>query len=174
MIIASFTTCIELIMQAYTYELYQIPKVSSSPSIVSQLCDSRTRWRLWLAVIPVLPSALDGFMNGARLHVNPSDIGCYARADRSRTLVLRHCNCSLVTWRFSGNGWYSKNYPMYCFAVLPPRAFIGFRVAYAGKTTLWREKKRLAVPKSTRTAQAYQKRVSGYRQSKLIFWYAKK
>src|SRR5690606_13026659 len=62
MIIASFTTCAELLMQAYTFELYQIlgifiPLIVTNCAILGRADAFASRNRL-------LPSALDGFMMG--------------------------------------------------------------------------------------------------------------
>ena len=62
MIIASVTTCIELLMQAYTYELFLILGIFI-PLIVTN-CVILGRADGFAAKNPLLPSAVDGFMMG--------------------------------------------------------------------------------------------------------------
>ena len=60
MIIASYVTCTELLMQAYTYELYTVLGIFI-PLIVTN-CAILGRADAFAAKNPILPSALDGFM----------------------------------------------------------------------------------------------------------------
>lgn len=60
MIIAAFTTCTELVMKAFTFELYQILGIFI-PLIVTN-CTILGRAEAFASKNPVLPSALDGFM----------------------------------------------------------------------------------------------------------------
>ena len=62
MIIASFTTCAELLMQAYTFELYQILGIFI-PLIVTN-CAILGRADAFARKNPLLPAALDGLMMG--------------------------------------------------------------------------------------------------------------
>ena len=62
MIIAALTTCIELLMQAYTYELYQILGIFI-PLIVTN-CAILGRADAYASKNPILPSMTDGFMMG--------------------------------------------------------------------------------------------------------------
>ena len=60
MIIAAFTTCTELLMRAYTFELYQILGIFI-PLIVTN-CTILGRAEAFASKNPVIPSAIDGFM----------------------------------------------------------------------------------------------------------------
>ena len=60
MIIAALTTCIELLMQAFTYELYQILGIFI-PLIVTN-CVILGRADAFASKNPILPSLVDGFM----------------------------------------------------------------------------------------------------------------
>ena len=60
MIIAAFTTCTELLMKAYTFELYQILGIFI-PLIVTN-CTILGRAEAFASKNSVLPSAIDGFM----------------------------------------------------------------------------------------------------------------
>src|SRR5690554_2957320 len=62
MIIASFVTCAELLMQAFTYELYQILGIFI-PLIVTN-CAILGRADAFASKNPPLPAALDGAMMG--------------------------------------------------------------------------------------------------------------
>ena len=62
MIIASFTTCTELLMKAYTFELYQILGIFI-PLIVTN-CAILGRADAFASKNALLPSAIDGFMMG--------------------------------------------------------------------------------------------------------------
>ena len=62
MIIAALTTCIELLMQAYTYELFLILGIFI-PLIVTN-CAILGRADAYASKHPVLPSVVDGFMMG--------------------------------------------------------------------------------------------------------------
>jgi Na+-translocating ferredoxin:NAD+ oxidoreductase subunit E len=60
MIIAAFTTCTELVMKAFTFELYQILGIFI-PLIVTN-CTILGRAEAFASKNPVIPAALDGFM----------------------------------------------------------------------------------------------------------------
>ena len=60
MIIAAFTTCTELLMKAYTYELYLI--LGLFISLIVTNCTILGRAEAFASKNPVWPSVLDGFM----------------------------------------------------------------------------------------------------------------
>lgn len=60
MIIAAFTTCTELLMKAFTYELYQI--LGLFISLIVTNCTILGRAEAFASKNPVWPSVLDGFM----------------------------------------------------------------------------------------------------------------
>ena len=60
MIIAAFTTCTELLMKAYTYELYQI--LGLFISLIVTNCAILGRAEAFASKQPVWPSIVDGFM----------------------------------------------------------------------------------------------------------------
>lgn len=62
MIIATFTTCTEMLMKAYTYELYQILGIFI-PLIVTN-CAILGRAEAFASKQPLLPAAFDGLMMG--------------------------------------------------------------------------------------------------------------
>ncbi|MBR7889558.1 electron transport complex subunit E [Marinomonas sp. A79] len=146
MIIASFTTCIELIMQAYTYELYQILGIFI-PLIVTN-CAILGRADAFASRNPVLPSALDGFMMGLGFMAILVALGAMRELIGQGTLfsdMQLLFGDAAVHWKWT----VFESYPNVLFAVLPPGAFIGLGLLIAGKNYLdEREKKRLAAEKA--------------------------
>ncbi|MEO9655091.1 electron transport complex subunit E [Marinomonas dokdonensis] len=146
MIIASFTTCIELIMQAYTYELYQILGIFI-PLIVTN-CAILGRADAFASRNPVLPSALDGFMMGLGFMFILVLLGAMRELIGQGTLfsdMQLLFGESAVHWKWV----VFSDYQSVLFAVLPPGAFIGLGLLIAGKNYLdEREKKRLAAEKA--------------------------
>lgn len=146
MIIASFTTCIELIMQAYTYELYQILGIFI-PLIVTN-CAILGRADAFASRNPVLPSALDGFMMGLGFAVILVTLGAMRELIGQGTLfsdMQLLFGDIAINWKWV----VFDDYPNVLFVVLPPGAFIGLGLLIAFKNYLdEREKKRLAIQKA--------------------------
>jgi Na+-translocating ferredoxin:NAD+ oxidoreductase subunit E len=128
MIIATFTTCTELLMKAYTYELYQILGIFI-PLIVTN-CVILGRAEAFASKNPVIPAAMDGLMMGLGFTLVLVLIGAIREVFGSGTLLA---NMQLLFgnvaagWKMDilgeGNGL--------LVLVLPPGAFIvvGFLVA---------------------------------------------
>lgn len=152
MIIASFTTCIELIMQAYTYELYQILGIFI-PLIVTN-CAILGRADAFASRNPVLPSAVDGVMMGLGFTAVLMLLG------GMRELIGQGTLFSDMHLLFGdmATGWkltIFSHYPNVLFAILPPGAFIGLGLLIAIKNSYdEKEKKRIAAE------QAGQEKVS--------------
>ncbi|MBJ7537360.1 electron transport complex subunit E [Marinomonas transparens] len=146
MIIASFTTCIELIMQAYTYELYQILGIFI-PLIVTN-CAILGRADAFASRNPVLPSALDGLMMGLGFTVILIALGAMRELIGQGTLFTDMqllFGDSAAHWKLV----VFDNYPNVLFAILPPGAFIGLGLLIAFKNYLdEREKNRIAAQKA--------------------------
>lgn len=160
MIIASFTTCIELIMQAYTYELYQILGIFI-PLIVTN-CAILGRADAFASRNPVLPSALDGMMMGLGFTAILVVLG------GMRELIGQGTLFSDMQLLFGDMALHWKlvvfsNYPDVLFAMLPPGAFIGLGILIALKNYMdEREKKRLAAEKAKQgPAESKRVRVTG-------------
>ncbi|MBJ7553583.1 electron transport complex subunit E [Marinomonas spartinae] len=149
MIIASFTTCIQMIMQAYTYELYQILGIFI-PLIVTN-CVILGRADSFASRNPVLPSILDGMMMGLGFTSILIVLG------GMRELIGQGTLFSNMQLLFGSSAAHWKiivfhDYPNVLFALLPPGAFIGLGILIAMKNYLdERQKKRLAEQKSTQT-----------------------
>ena len=128
MIIASFTTCIELLMQAYTYELYRILGIFI-PLIVTN-CIILGRADAFASRNSLLPAAFDGFMMGAGFALVLLLLGglreligqgtLFAGMDLLLGPVARDWTLIIV-----------PDYKQFLFAILPPGAFIfmGFLIA---------------------------------------------
>ena len=122
MIIASFTTGTELLMQAYTYELYQILGIFI-PLIVTN-CAILGRADAYASKNPILPSAFDGLMMGLGFMAALLMIGAIRELIGSGTLFA---NMSLLFGSTAAN-WqldvFGENYKGFLVAVLPPGAFM--------------------------------------------------
>ncbi|MGO3346068.1 MAG: electron transport complex subunit E [Marinomonas sp.] len=160
MIIASFTTCIELVMQAYTYELYQILGIFI-PLIVTN-CAILGRADAFASRNPVLPSALDGMMMGLGFTCILVVLG------GMRELIGQGTLFSDMQLLFGDIALHWKmvvfsNYPNVLFAMLPPGAFIGLGLLIAFKNyTDERAQKRIAAQKAQQgPAESKRVRVTG-------------
>jgi Na+-translocating ferredoxin:NAD+ oxidoreductase subunit E len=128
MIIASFTACIELLMKAYAFELYQILGIFI-PLIVTN-CSILGRADAFACKNPVLPAAYDGFIMGLGFGLVLVVIGAIREVIGSATLFD---NMTLlfgeraVDWKIV----LSDDYPGFLVAILPPGAFlvVGFIIA---------------------------------------------
>lgn len=122
MIIASFTTCTELLMQAFTYELYQILGIFI-PLIVTN-CAILGRADAYACKNKILPSAIDGFMMGLGFMLVLLAIGAIREIIGSGTLFS---NMHLIFgenarhWEWS---LFGENYQGFLVAILPPGAFL--------------------------------------------------
>ena len=128
MIIASFTTCIELLMQAYTYELYRILGIFI-PLIVTN-CIILGRADSFASRNPLLPSAFDGFMMGLGFAAILLLLGALRELIGQGTLFA---NMNLLLGSIAKD-WtivVFSNYKQFLFAILPPGAFLfmGFLIA---------------------------------------------
>jgi len=122
MIIAAFTTCTELLMQAFTYELYQILGIFI-PLIVTN-CSILGRADAFACKNPVLPSIVDGFMMGLGFLLALVTIGALREILGSGTLFD---NMHLLFGE-SARSWtlnlFGDDYPGFLVAILPPGAFL--------------------------------------------------
>jgi electron transport complex protein RnfE len=144
MIIASFTTGTELLMQAYTYELYQILGIFI-PLIVTN-CAILGRADAFASKNPILPSLLDGFMMGLGFLLALLAIGSIREIIGSGTLFADMnliFGASAATWEIQ---FFGENYPGFLVAVLPPGAFLvaGLLIALKNMIDAHVEKKRSA------------------------------
>ena len=128
MIIAAFTTSIELLMQAYTYELYRILGIFI-PLIVTN-CIILGRADAFASKNSIFLSALDGLMMGAGFAAILLILGSMRELLGQGTLFA---NLDLLMGPIAQNWKITifHDYKPFLFAILPPGAFVfmGFLVA---------------------------------------------
>ena len=144
MIIASFTTCTELLMRASTYELYQILGIFI-PLIVTN-CAILGRADAFACKNKLLPSAFDGFMMGLGFMLVLVTIGAIREVLGAGTLFADMqllFGESAKSWKLVILG---ENYPEFLIAILPPGAFLvaGLLIAIKNGIDTHIERKRLA------------------------------
>tara|TARA_R100000322_G_scaffold141732_1_gene97567 strand:+ start:3861 stop:4577 length:717 start_codon:yes stop_codon:yes gene_type:complete len=133
MIIASLVTCTELLMQAYTYELYLILGIFI-PLIVTN-CAILGRADAFASRNGVLPSAVDGFMMGMGFFWVLFILGGMRELIGRGTLLA---NMDLL-FGPAAAAWKIQVFPDYTeilFVVLPPGAFIGLGLLIALKNAV--------------------------------------
>jgi electron transport complex protein RnfE len=130
MIIASFVTCAELLMQAFTYELYQILGIFI-PLIVTN-CAILGRADAFASKNPPLPALLDGLMMGLGFLFVLIALGGIRELVGQGTLFT---DMDLLLGPMASD-WAIRpleSYPDVLFMVLPPGAFIGLGLLIAMK-----------------------------------------
>ena len=151
MIIASFTTCTELLMQAFTYQLYQILGIFI-PLIVTN-CAILGRADAFASKNKVLPSAFDGLMMGLGFMAVLVILGAMRELIGTGSLFA---NMHLLFGE-AAKGWtinlLGENYKGFLVAILPPGAFLITGLLIAGKNTLDAEIKRREKAKSSGVAK---------------------
>jgi len=141
MIIASLTTCTELLMQAFTYELYQILGIFI-PLIVTN-CAILGRADAFASRNPVLPSVVDGFMMALGFTAVLVTIGAIREILGAGTLFA---NMHLLfgeaasSWKIT----LIPDYSGFLVAILPPGAFFAAGCLIALKNWIDAELKRRA------------------------------
>jgi electron transport complex protein RnfE len=133
MIIASFVTCIELLMQAVTYELYQILGIFI-PLIVTN-CVIMGRADAFASKNPVSASVLDGAMMGIGFTIVLILLGALREALGSGTLFAdMHLLFGPMaeSWKIT----LIDDYKGFLFAILPPGAFVGLGLLIALKNII--------------------------------------
>ena len=121
MIIATFTTCTEMLMKAYTYELYQILGIFI-PLIVTN-CAILGRAEAFASKQPLLPAAFDGLMMGLGFGAVLLVLGAIREILGSGTLFA---NMDLLFGPIASNWGFQLFGDGYGFLVmiLPPGAFL--------------------------------------------------
>lgn len=133
MIIAALTTCIELLMQAYTYELYQILGIFIP--LITTNCVILGRADAFAAKNDPLRAAYDGLVMGLGFGVVLVMIG--ALRELFGTGVL-FANMQLLFGPTAANWQVTvfPDYPGFLLAILPPGAFIVLGLLIAGKNRI--------------------------------------
>ncbi|GAA0787095.1 electron transport complex subunit E [Marinobacterium sediminicola] len=133
MIIASFVTAIELVMQALTYELYLILGIFI-PLIVTN-CAIMGRADAFAVKNPVRASVLDGLMMGVGFSVVLVLLGGLREVLGTGMLFS---NMHLLFGEAARNWELTlfADYPGFLFAILPPGAFVGLGLMIALKNVI--------------------------------------
>ena len=133
MIIASITTCVEFLMQAFTFELYEILGIFI-PLIVTNCC-ILGRADAFASKNPVIPSIVDGFMMGAGFLVVLLILGALREIIGQGTLFADFD----LLFGTTAAQWEIKlfdEFPGVLFAALPPGAFLGLGLIMALKNAV--------------------------------------
>lgn len=133
MIIAALTTVIEMLMQAYTFELYEILGIFI-PLIVTN-CTVLGRADAFAAKNPPLPALVDGVMMGLGFLLILVLLGALREILGAGTLFA---NMTLLFGPLAENWTLTllPDYRGFLLAVLPPGAFIGLGLIIAGKNII--------------------------------------
>jgi len=128
MIIAASVTAIELLMQAYAYELYQILGIFLP--LITTNCVILGRADAFASKNPLLPSVYDGFIMGVGFGLVLIVLGAIRELLGTGGLFA---NMDLL-FGASAKQWHwvlSSDYQSFLLAILPPGAFIitGFLIA---------------------------------------------
>lgn len=156
MIIASFVTCAELLMQAFTYELYQILGIFI-PLIVTN-CAILGRADAFASKNPPLPAVLDGAMMGLGFLAVLVTLGAMRELIGQGTLFA---DMQLLFGPGAAD-WVIRpfdQYPDMLFMVLPPGAFVGLGLLIALKNSIDNHLKERQKARDTAPVNAGSKRV---------------
>ncbi len=151
MIIAAFTTCIELLMQAFTYELYQI--LGLFISLIVTNCVILGRADAFASRHSVPAAAFDGLMMGIGFSVVLVLLGALRELSGAGTLFAdMH-----LLFGDTARDWtlhLSDNYQGVLVAILPPGAFLYTGLLIAAKNVIDRkiEERRKAQASTVKTA----------------------
>lgn len=134
MIIAALTTCTELLMQAYTYELYQILGIFIP--LITTNCVILGRADGFAAKNGIARSAFDGLMMGAGFGLVLVVLGAVRELLGTGTLLA---NMQLLFGPIA-EGWridlFGSDYKGFLLAILPPGAFLVLGLLVAGKNLI--------------------------------------
>lgn len=133
MIIASFVTSAELLMQAFAYELYEILGIFI-PLIVTN-CAILGRADAFASKNSLLPSALDGLMMGLGFSAVLIVLGALREAVGQGTLFSGMellLGAAAADWKIV----LVDDYADFLFAILPPGAFVGMGLLIAFKNVI--------------------------------------
>tara|TARA_R110001592_G_scaffold42654_4_gene138493 strand:+ start:5358 stop:6092 length:735 start_codon:yes stop_codon:yes gene_type:complete len=159
MIIASLVTCAELLMQAFTYELYEILGIFI-PLIVTN-CAILGRADAYACKNPIVPAAVDGLMMGVGFTAVLILLGAMREMIGQGTLFsgmnLIFGDMAL-TWKIV----LIDDYSNFLFAILPPGAFVGMGLIIAVKNIIDQRIERAAAQKAVKkVAGSKRVRVTG-------------
>lgn len=133
MIIASFTTVAELVMQAFTYELYEVLGIFI-PLIVTN-CAILGRADAFACKNPIIPSVVDGFTMALGFTIVLTILGAM-REILGQGVIFSDMQLlfgpAAASWKIE----LVKDYPDFLFAILPPGAFMAMGLLIALKNII--------------------------------------
>ena len=133
MIIASFVTVAELVMQAFTYELYEVLGIFI-PLIVTN-CIILGRADAFACKNPILPSVVDGFMMALGFGLVLVLLGAM-REILGQGVIFSDMQLlfgpAAADWKIE----LVQDYPDFLFAILPPGAFMAMGLIIALKNII--------------------------------------
>ncbi|QQD23979.1 RnfABCDGE type electron transport complex subunit E [Venatoribacter cucullus] len=159
MIIASFVTVAELVMQAFTYELYEVLGIFI-PLIVTN-CIILGRADAFACKNPILPSVVDGFMMALGFGLVLVLLGAM-REILGQGVIFSDMQLlfgpAAASWKIE----LVKDYPDFLFAILPPGAFMAMGLIIALKNIIDDQLKQRALARQQPvTAGSKRVRVTG-------------
>ena len=128
MIIAASVTAIELLMQAYSYELYQVLGVFLP--LITTNCIILGRAEAFACKNAILPAAFDGLMMGLGFAIVMFLLGLFRELfGTGHIFADMHLLFGPIAQDWKINVFH--NYPQFLYIILPPGAFIftGFMIA---------------------------------------------
>ncbi|MBP8185753.1 MAG: electron transport complex subunit E [Pseudomonas sp.] len=133
LIIAALTTCIELLMQAFTYELYQILGIFIP--LITTNCIILGRAEAFAAKNSVAHASFDGLLMGTGFALVLLALGTLRELLGTGMLLS---NMQLLFGPMAANWQITllPNYPGFLLAILPPGAFLLLGLLIAGKNQL--------------------------------------
>jgi len=136
MLIASFVTNIQLLMNAYTYQLYLILGIFI-PLIVTN-CTIIGRAEAFASKNPPLASAVDGFAQGMGFTLVLMLLGAI-REFVGQGTILDGAHLLFGDWAKGLTLHFYLTEQKFLFAILPPGAFIGLGLMIAVKNSLQKD-----------------------------------
>lgn len=133
MLIASLVTNIQLIMNAFTYELYLVLGIFI-PLIVTN-CAIIGRAEAFASKNPVWPSVLDGLFQGIGFTLVLMFLG-FVRELTGQGTILDGAHLLLGEWAKGLTIHFYLTDQKFLLSILPPGAFIGLGLIIAAKNTL--------------------------------------
>ena len=130
LIIASVVTVIELLMQAFFYDLYRVLGIFI-PLIVTN-CAIIGRAEVFASKNSPLPSVVDGFATGLGFCITLVLLGA-VRELSGRGTLLSGADMLLGDWASNLTLTIIPQHPGFLLSMLPPGAFIGLALLIAGR-----------------------------------------
>lgn len=157
MIIASFTTVVTLLMQAYAFELYTV--MALFVQIIVTNCAILGRADAFASRNALLPSALDGFMMGLGFTLVLLVLGALREVVGQGTLLADMdllLGPGAADWQIT----VIPDYRGFLLAVLPPGAFLAMGLLIAAKTW-WEDRRASAVTAGAAEVSSRRVRTTG-------------